>query len=152
MKTEGFVKLLRKVIREEVRNVIKAELKPILNEVKNKKHDISLHDVMLSDDTPKQSVAKKQFVKDPILNEMLNQTAATPSSQEASEWATMNFRSEMAQAMGMNNGPAGMQPLASSGINGEAVDMSNKEVAKTVDNMTKDYSALMKAINKKKGI
>ena len=30
MKTQGFVKLLRKVIREEVRNVIKEELSPII--------------------------------------------------------------------------------------------------------------------------
>ncbi len=150
MKTEGFVKLLRKVIREEVRSVIKAELKPILNEVKIKNHDISLQDVVSLDNTPKQSVTKKQFVKDPILNEMLNQTAATPTAPEAGEWASMNFRSEMAQAMGMPS--SGPQPLATTGINGEAIDMSNKEVAKTVDNMTKDYSALMKAINKKKGI
>ena len=45
MKTDGFVKLLRKVIREEVRNVVRAELKPILNEVKIKKNDINLQEL-----------------------------------------------------------------------------------------------------------
>ena len=41
--------------------------------------------------------------------------------------------------------------LASTGINGEPVNMNNKKVVQTVQNMTKDYSALMKAIDKKKG-
>ena len=41
-------------------------------------------------------------------------------------------------------------PLATSGIKGEAVDMSNEQVASAVNAMTKDYSALMKAIDKKK--
>ena len=41
--------------------------------------------------------------------------------------------------------------LATTGINGEPVNMNNEQVAQTVQNMTKDYSALMKAIEKKKG-
>jgi len=41
-------------------------------------------------------------------------------------------------------------PLATKGINGEAVNMNNQGVASTVKAMTKDYSALMKAIDKKK--
>ena len=44
MKAQGFVKLLRKVIREEVRNVIVKELKPILNEVNINKRDINLQE------------------------------------------------------------------------------------------------------------
>ena len=148
MKTEGFVKLLRKVIREEVRNVIKSELKPILNEVKIKKHDINLQEVV-GVNTPKRPVAKKQFAKDPLLNDMLNETAAAPASAEMADWSTMNFRSEMAEAFGMSS-PQN-QPLATKGINGEAIDMNNQAVATTVNAMTRDYSALMKAIDKKKG-
>ena len=37
------------------------------------------------------------------------------------------------------------------GINGEVVNMNKEGVAATVNAMTKDYSALMKAIDKKKG-
>ena len=148
MKTEGFVKLLRKVIREEVRNVIKSELKPILNEVKIKKHDINLQEVV-GVNTSNRPVTKKQFAKDPLLNDMLNQTAATPASAEMTDWSTMNFRSEMAEAFGMSS-PQN-QPLATKGINGESIDMNNEAVASTVNAMTKDYSALMKAIDKKKG-
>ena len=145
MKTNGFVKLLRKVIREEVRNVIVKELKPILNEVNIKKHDINLHGVMDTPNIPKQPVAKKQYTKNVALNDILNETANTPPS----EWNSMNFRSDMAEAFGIQRGPT---PLATKGINGETIDMNNEAVASTVSAMTKDYSALMKAIDKKKGM
>ena len=152
MKTEGFVKLLRKVIREEVRNVINKELKPLLNETKIEKHDINLHEIA---DIPKRStkpVAKKQYTKNPILNDLLNETATTPATQELTDWSTMNFKQEMAQSFGAersHNMP--VAPLATKGINGEVVDMNNEGVASAVNAMTKDYSALMKAIDKKKG-
>ena len=145
MKTNGFVKLLRKVIREEVRNVIVKELKPILNEVNINKHDINLHEVIDTPKPTKQPVAKKQYTKNAALNDILNETANTPPS----EWNSVNFRSEMAEAFGMQSSNT---PLATKGINGERIDMNNEAVASTVNAMTKDYSALMKAIDKKKGI
>ncbi len=145
MKTQGFVKLLRKVIREEVRNVIVKELKPILNEVNINKHDINLHEVLDTPKKPKQPVMKKQYTKNAALNDILNETASTPPE----EWNSMNFRSDMAEAFGMQSSNT---PLATKGINGERIDMNNEAVATTVNAMTKDYSALMKAIDKKKGI
>ena len=42
-------------------------------------------------------------------------------------------------------------PIVENDVNGAPVNMANKQVAKTVGLMTKDYSALMKAIDKKKG-
>ncbi len=147
MKKDGFVKLLRRIIREEVRNVVRAELKPILNEVKINKHDINLHEVMDTPNVPRRPVAKKKFTKDAMLNDILNETANTPSPQGQTDWSTMNFRSEMAESFGMERPNA---PLASSGINGEPINMSNEGVATAVNAMTKDYSALMKAIDKKK--
>ncbi len=145
MKTQGFVKLLRKVIREEVRNVIVKELRPILNEANIKKHDINLQEVADIPLQPKQPVMKKQFTKNTALNDILNETAATPPA----EWNSVNFRSDMAEAFGMQSSNT---PLATKGINGERVDMNNEAVVSTVNAMTKDYSALMKAIDKKKGM
>jgi len=145
MKSEGFIKLLRKVIREEVRNVIVKELKPILNEVNIKKHDINLQEVLDTPLKPKQPVMKKQYTKNAALNDILNETASTPPE----EWNSMNFRSDMAEAFGMQSSNT---PLATKGINGERIDMNNEAVATTVNAMTKDYSALMKAIDKKKGM
>ena len=145
MKTQGFVKLLRKVIREEVRNVIVKELRPILNEANIKKHDINLQEVADVPLQPKQPVAKKQYTTNTALNDILNETANTPPA----EWNTMNFRSDMAEAFGMQSANT---PLATKGINGEAIDMNKESVASTVKAMTRDYSGLMKAIDKKKGM
>ena len=148
MKTEGFVKLLRKIIREEVRNVVKTELKPLLNEVRDNKRDIKLKNVAPKSKPVTKSNTNKQFVKDPVLNEMLNETASNPLAM-TEEWPSMDFKADMAEAFSGGGQP---QALTTTGINGERVDMSNEKVATAVDNMTKDYSALMKAIDKKKGI
>ena len=139
MKTEGFVKLLRKVIREEVSKTIKTELKPFLNEVKSVDENASLSNIA------SRPTAKKQYTKNTVLNDLLNETAAVPSAG----YDTMNFKSEMAQSFGMERNGA---VAPTTGINGEAINMNNEAVATTVNAMTKDYSALMKAIDKKKGI
>tara|TARA_R110002050_G_scaffold118879_2_gene236566 strand:+ start:5714 stop:6163 length:450 start_codon:yes stop_codon:yes gene_type:complete len=148
MKTDGFVKLLRKVIREEVSNAIKAELKPILNEVRSTKHDITLQEIASTPTRASTSNKKKQYTKNSMLNDLLNETAAVATMDAGVEWNTPKFKSNLADAIGMNPAP---RALATSGINGEAVNMNNEAVASTVNAMTKDYSALMKAIDKKKG-
>jgi len=146
MSSKSFVKILRKVIREEVR----AAVSELLNERKvNHKnvinHGIGLHALT---ENPKPSFKKKKFVKDSMLNDILNETAATAPTQEITDWSTMNFKSEMAEAFGLESKMS--RPLASTGINGEPINMANEKVATTVNAMTKDYSALMKAIEKKK--
>ena len=145
MKAQGFVKLLRKVIREEVRNVIVKELKPILNEVNINKRDINLQEIADVPNIKTKPVMKKQYTKNTALNDILNETATTPPA----EWNSVNFRSDMAEAFGMQTSET---PSATKGINGESIDMNNEAVASTVSAMTKDYSALMKAIDKKKGV
>ena len=55
----------------------------------------------------------------------------------------------MDQSFSANRQPS--MPLATSGINGEAVNMSNPKVASTMKAMTRDYSGLIKAIDKKNG-
>lgn len=155
MQAKSFVKLLRKVIREEVQLVVRKELRTILNEQKTDHTQVINHGISLSEmtDNPK---SKKTYTKNSMLNDILNETANTPRSQEMTDYSTMNFRSDMAQSFGME--PQGPQPLATQGINGEAVNMSNEGVATVVKAMTKDYSGMMKAMNKldkqkgKKGI
>jgi len=150
MKTQGFIKLLRKVIREEVRNVIKEELKPMLNEENVQQQNISLHEAMNTPEVSNQKITKKQFTKNPLLNDLLNETASMPASQELVDYSSMNFKSEMAESFGMERQATmrSERPLATKGINGEGIDMSNENVASTVNAMTKDYSGVMKAMNK----
>jgi hypothetical protein len=142
MSSKSFVKILRKVIREEVR----AAVKEILTEqkVNHKKvinHGMDLH--AMSEGTNK---PKRKFTKNSMLNDLLNETATSPLTREQTDWGSMNFRSEMAQSMGMESQQP--KPLATTDVNGAPINMSNQNVAKTVDIMTKDYSGMMKAMNK----
>tara|TARA_R110002096_G_C14475278_1_gene713388 strand:+ start:49 stop:474 length:426 start_codon:yes stop_codon:yes gene_type:complete len=140
MKTEGFVKLLRKVIREEVSKAIKAELRPLLNEVSSNNKTTRV---------PKKSVVQKKYTKNSMLNDLLNETAAAPAEQGLADYNAAEFRSGMAEQFGMEQHAA---PLVTNDVNGAPINMANENVAATVGAMTRDYSALMKAIDKKKGI
>jgi len=148
MSSKSFVKLLRKIIREEVQGAVRE----VLTEQKSNHGQLIEHGMNLSqiteDPMPNRLIAKKQFTKNSMLNDLLNETASTPAAPEAAEWNTMNYRSEMAEAFGISNGVN--SPLATTGINGESINMNNEAVTSTVNAMTKDYSKLMKAIDKKR--
>ncbi len=162
METKSFVRLLRKVIREEVGKAIKQALTEQTNHKKVINHGMDLHN-LTENPSPRKSVVKKKksFTKNSMLNDLLNETADTADFGSMSnrplvmqdmetkdDWPAMKYESSMAEAFGMTRKP---QPLATTTTDGRPVDMSNQNVAKTVDIMTKDYSALMKAIDKKKG-
>lgn len=144
MNSKSFTNLLRKIIREEVRSAVREVLtEETTNHKQVMSHGMQMHEMA-------NSKPKKQFTKNSLLNELLNETAATPASQELSDWSTMEFRSEMADAFGVSKTVPG--PITNSGINGEAVNMQKEEVAATVNAMNKDYSKLMKAIDKKRSV
>lgn len=155
METKSFFNALRKIIREEVQAAVRTEMKRVLNEQRVAPKQIIDHGIRMSEQAVKPS-KPKTFVKDPMLNALLNETAASPLVQD--EWATMDFKSEMAQAFGgtrsagsdMSFATPAVAPLQD--INGAPVNMHNEKVANVVGAMTKDYSALMKAIDKKKGM
>ena len=153
MKSQSFVKLLRKVIREEVRSAIK--------EVLTEQNQVTDHGTKLTEIAGKPNpyspiAGKKTYVKNNMLNDLLNETAAATPSQELTDWSKMDFRSEMAESFGASRKESAIaqsmtSTLATHDTNGKPVDMNNESVAKTVNLMTKDYTALMKAIDKKKG-
>jgi hypothetical protein len=150
MKTDGFLKLLRKVIREEVSNAIKAELRPILNEIKIDSHTEPTRRAK-SISRPAPVATKKQYTKNAMLNDLLNETTAMAPDLGMVDYSTMDYSSELEQSYGEQQLVARpMAPLVTNDINGIPVNMQNENVAKTVGLMTKDYSALMKAIDKKK--
>ncbi len=150
MDTKSFTSLLRKIIREEVRSAVREEMKTLLNERKTDhkqviQHGTRLHHMTELDinhdlDIPR-SYKPKQFVKNSMLNDLLNETALTSSDIEQ-DWPEMNFQTEQSQ---LSVAPALDQ-------NYQPVNMQNPNVASTVNAMTRDYTALMKAIDKKKGI
>jgi hypothetical protein len=63
------------------------------------------------------------------------------------------YSAEMAQGFGMMRGTDTSVPVVAPvrDLDGRPVNMDNEGVATVVNAMTKDYSALMKAIDKKKG-
>jgi hypothetical protein len=144
MESKSFVKLLRKVIREEVTLAVRRELRSNLNETKTDHKKVMKHGLELSKMASKKP---KKYVKDPMLNDILNSTSPL------SENSTMNYNSSMAQSFKsmMSEEPDVPHVAPMTDITGKAVNINDQKVAATVNAMTKDYSALMKAIDKKKG-
>ena len=148
MDTKKFTSVLRKIIREEVTKAVRTELRQMLNEDKPShkstiQHGMQLHDMVEQKPVKK---ARKKYSDNAMLNDILNDTI---SLKQNSDWSTMNFKSEMAQAFGMNSSNPVVAPMTD--LQGKPLNTNNEQVATVVNAMTKDYSALMKAIDKKKG-
>ena len=151
METKSFVKLLRKVIREEVstalRNIL-AEQKVDHNKVMS--HGMDLHKIV-EHPSPYSTKKKKTYTKDNMLNDLLNETAATGDFASMMQGPAVSYEDDYPQM-----GPARTstmvrpnQPMT--GINGERVDTSKPEMAAVQKALTRDYSALVKsdAFNKR---
>jgi hypothetical protein len=158
MDSKSFVKVMRKLISEEVRKAVRAEMRTLLKEQKTDHRKSMKHgmDMYQETRTPKPVSRKRDtsFTKDSVLNDLLNETALTMNPKEMYSdrpmvsQDTLSFGSNDAQGFGMMRQHA-QQPVTD--INNNPVDTSNVKVAAVVDNITKDYSSLMSAINKKKG-
>ena len=149
MESKTFVKLLRKIIREEVSKAVKQALTE--SKVNQVTSQLNLSEIT-EDPMPNRPVAKKKYTKNSMLNDLLNETASNPISQDQLDWSTVNYRSEMAEAFGAERSLSRpTTPLATNGINGEPVNMNNENVASVMNAMTRDYSGLIKAIDKKNG-
>jgi hypothetical protein len=152
MNSKDFIQTLRKIIREEVQTAVRTEINSILNE--------STKPTEVRKPAPKKAapvnVAKKQYVKNSWLNEILNETTAHMGSSDSlamldesinyndqSEWPTMNMNS-------MPSMRTQKSVVPSTDVNGNPVNV-NALPDDVVNALTKDYSALMKAIDKKKG-
>lgn len=152
MKAKDLAQLLevivRKVVREELKPMlkeIKKSQKPIIKEIKSKKVEVDPLEIdmgkILAIEENKKASKPKTFVKDSVLNDMLNEVA------ESGEWRTLNENPYTSnQAQGFTQGAVPTQD-----IDGNPIDTSKPEVANVMGAMTKDYSQLMKAIDKKKG-
>jgi hypothetical protein len=172
MDTKTFLSAIRQVIKEEVRSAIRTELKQILSENNIKKttestiqHGINLH----KQTTYTKPAAKKQtnFSSNSMINSILNDTAVTMNPKELYDEGpaisysdplmmehndTFSFSSADAPGFGMMQQMRGATPNAipTTDIDGRRVDVNAlpEDVTKA---LTRDYSALMKAIDKKKG-
>ena len=142
MKAKTFESLIRKVVREEIdyalRREIKSlkedlrdELKPTIVEHTERKVKIPQQSSLKEKIMGKKPFKKQQFVANSTLNDLLNETAAGDT----------NTQTAMA--------PVSLsQPFSS----GAPLPMDTTGMPESVANaVTRDYSSLMKAIDKKKG-
>ena len=148
MKAKTFENLIRKIVREEIDYALRREIKTLKEDLRDElKPTITEHTERLVEVTPtipqpqsslKEKIMGKQtfkplnFTSNGALNDLLNETAQGSTNTES------------------GNAPVNLaQPFASSApLPTETVGMPT-EVA---DAVTRDYSGLMKAIDKKKGL
>ena len=161
MNSKDFIQALRKVIREEVQSAVRTELSKITPIMEQRK-PINKAPIQERTTVTTKVIAKKpsmkQYTENPTLNELLNHTAGFSNEisgvfleesigvnhidyNDQSEWPTMNRKPIASRA-------------AISDVNGNKIDVnqlaSTEAGAAVVNALTKDYSALMKAIDKKK--
>ena len=152
--------IVRKVVRDELKPLLKEvrkSSKPIIKEVRKTKQrdplDIS-HVLEESRASTPKAKTNKEFTKNPTLNSILNETAndgewRNMDSQFGANQAQGFNRAGMSEALGYGDTQQSMMPTTD--IDGRPVDTNNEHVAAVGAALTKDYSALMKTINAKKG-
>ena len=142
MKAQLFEKLIRKIIREEIDYALRRELKSLKEDLRDEitpiiKEQPKKTNKVISNETKsslrekimgKQPLKKQNFVSNSTLNNLLNKTA-----------------------QGDTNLDRGASPVSIEGdfssVGGVPIEAAPQEV---VDAVTRDYSSLMKAIDKKK--
>lgn len=155
--------IVRKVVREEIKPLLKEirnTPKPIIKETRTTKvtepfDPLDVSEVLETERLRKQT-PKMEFSKNSMLNEMLNETA------ESGEWRSMDStfganqaqgfnRQAMAEQLGYGNGvPTAQNMMPTVDPDGKPLNV-NIEGTAVEAALTKDYSALMKTINAKKG-
>ena len=142
MKAKTFENLIRKVVREEIDYALRREIKSLKEDLRDElkpnivEHTERMVEVpnevknSLREKIMGKPVAKKNFVENSTLNDLLNETAAGDTNLESGN-APISLSQPFATGAPLPMDTAGMPD----------------PVAKAV---TRDYSSLMKAIDKKK--
>jgi len=152
MDTKSFVKILRKVIREEVGKAVKQAI----NEQKINTNQVIEHGMNLSEITenpmPRRPIArKKKFAKNSMLNDLLNETAQTGDFASMMQGPPVSMMEDYPQ-MGPTRTSSMVRPnQVMTGIDGETVQAKTPELQAVQNALMKDYSGVIKAIDKKNG-
>ena len=132
----------RTVIRQIVREEVALAIQEVITELKQPTQQVS------QPKSKKKIVKKQQYSKNSILNNVLNETAMDE------EWKTMGGgtydSSKANEVMASTYGK--MMNDDSENANGTLAAEMGVDPNNAPDFLTKDYSKVMKAIDKKKGI
>lgn len=147
--------LVREEIKEQLPNIIKetvkSELKNMLAEqTKKPKKDesgFSMSKAILGEEVPKKTIKEEAFSKNPMINQILNETRLNSMDKTVSFTnpniagaGLAGLRAEMASKMGYGDFGGGAQPT------GLGVQTGNEALDKALN---RDYSELVKRFNKK---
>ena len=149
MNTKEFVQVLRKIIKEEVKSAVSEAMRDI--SVNNLVESVEyIQEPIINKSKTIKKSEPKSFVKDPLLNSLLNETAKSGAHipmehNDYSEWPTLDMKSNFSSIMGSPKFAQSQKIDATpEGINPNAVPEEIKSV------LTRDYRSLMKAMDKKK--
>ena len=143
MKAKTFENLIRKVVREEIdyalrreikslREDLRDELKPTITEHTERIVEVPQQNSLKEKIMGKKPFKKKNFTNNSALNDLLNETAQGDTNLNSGQ-PSVNLS----------------QPFAT----GAPMSMDTTGMPESVANaVTRDYSGLMKAIDKKKGL
>ena len=153
MKKSDLVRVIREVIRQEVKKVVKEELKAIAPKKEGNPNEFSSMMEHADELFNGPKTQKQNFTNDPILNDILNETANTTSDWPTMGNKTLTSRDAMVNSLGIGNpdqlfGGNNVKPTAQQMLPNDRKHVEIKpELEKA---LTRDYSSLMKAIDKKK--
>lgn len=156
MNTDKLIQAIQILIKEElkqqlptiVKEVVGSEMKKILAEKKQPKNtELSMAKAILGDDKPK-VVEQKTYTKNPMINQILNETKAGLSNNEG--YRTMAFgtndmgsivgRTAMAEKMGYGEFAGGGPQKTGLGVQTGVAELDKA--------LNRDYSELVKRFKK----
>ena len=148
--------LIRKIVREEIKRGVPKAIQEAMNPKTDHKKVMKQG---IKNVQPVQE--KKEFVKDnPMLNDILNETARTLGSTTETTEQEVSFtsqdapgfnRSNLASMMGYEDFTPQGQRQSVAQQTAQSMGMSMDDLPEAVSNaLTKDYSGLMKKIEEKK--
>ena len=149
--TKKVVSLIREIVKQEVQK----EVRKILISEGAKAISNNVNDVPTS--VPKKTKPKEvSYTKNPTLNKILNETARGDEFEEYPTMGGGTFDStKMADAMGYGGMLGSAEDKRKMGAlqtaQAAGVDTSSEAVQNVMQDLTKDYRGVMKALDKKDG-
>ena len=145
MKAKTFENLIRKVVREEIDYALRREIKSLKEDLRDELKPSIVEHTERMVEVPQQSSLKEKIMgKKPIKKQKQNFVGNSTLNDLLNETAMGDTNTQTAQA------PVSLaQPFST----GAPLPMDTTGMPTEVANaVTRDYSGLMKAINKKKGL
>ena len=156
-KSNKLANLIRELVKQEVKKQVTEIF--IKEGVKSMTEKASKNDVM--EVLPKRKPKPRKevtYTKNPVLNDILNETA-NAGTDEYEEYPTMTGKpfdsTRMAEAMGyggmLGDAESRRKQAAIQTAQAVGADTNNEAVQNVMQDLTKDYRGVMKALNKKDG-